>query len=481
MWWQQVFPELPSGWVVERLLPPAQGLAFLNTQRPEYIKLSFARLRGANAIAQLNTLLTELRGQLQRLEASDLRTDPARNVASCQVRFWQQGQPLRGVLVVIAGQHGDALALSRAARADLYPQREHELERLAWSLLRRLTELTESASGVQEIQAASERAEQAQAELARTGRPVHVGLYWITIPQHWQLSLASGGNLLAVSPEGESVTIYVVQIPADVGTLQLMLRGLALLGLSSQQAALLKRLVSPYLPPVEVIRQLYPRLAAGAVQQLQILGQWPLPVAMGQAARIRYRYLRPSPAGMQAIEGGADVHSIPPPLQVPGAAFWNLTVQGAEAPAAIFGQRLPLYMAILASARPDPAGLQAALASQRQQHQIIQQMAASQAAHFRHQSQIIAQAFGQVNALQMNLFEHNLQSRLNTTLDWIDTFMGETYVKDVRTGARFTVPRSYVEFFRQRGEEVRAYGKYADPLLYGSYERDILKPIHHGE
>jgi hypothetical protein len=480
MWWQQLFPELPPEWIVEYLRPPAQGLAFINTRHLEYIKLSFARLRGVNAIAQLNALLAELRPQLQELEASDLRTDEARRLASCQLRFGQGGQLLRGVVAVLsAPQQGEALVLLRAAQADLYRQREKELERLAWRLLRRLTELTGSMEQVDT--AAVERVRQAQAELARTGRPLHVGLYWITIPRHWQPSLASNGNLLVVSAEGESVAIYMLEIPADALTLQMMLQGLALLGLPPQQAALLRQLASPYLPPLEVIRQLYPRFAGGSVQQLQILGHWPLPAAVGQAARIHYRYLRPSPAGGQPVEGGTEVISRPPPLAVPGASFWTVVAQGAEAPPGLFARRLPLYMAILASARPDPNGIQAALASQQQQNRIIQQMVASQAAHFRHQNQMIAQTFDHMRAMQMNLFEQVQQTNLNIGLDWMDAFAGQVYVKDIRTGARFTVPREYVDFFRDRGEQVRAYGKYADPLLYGSYERDILQPIYHGE
>jgi aryl carrier-like protein len=478
MWWQQVFPELPQGWVVERLLPPAQGLIFMNTQRLEYIKLSFARLRGANAIAQLNALLSDLRQQFQQLEASDLRADEARRVASCQVRFVQQGQPLQGTAVVLSGERGQALVLMRAARADLYPQVEKELERLAWSLLRRLTAVTGSAAGAG---AGAAELQKAQAELAQRGRAVHVGLFWITIPRDWQVAFANNGNLLAMNSSGESVAIYILQVPADALTLQMMLQGLQWLGLTPQQSALLARLVSPYLPPLEVIRQLYPRLSGGSVQQLQILGHWPLPAAMGQAARVHYRYVRPAPAGAQPIEGGADVTSIPPPLPVPGATFWTLTAQGAEAPPALFAQRLPFYMAILASARPDPNGIQAALASQQQQSQIIQQMAASQAAHFRQQNQLIAQTFDNIRSMQWNLFEHIQQTNLNIALDWMDAFTGQVYVKDVRTGARFTVPREYADFFRERGEKIRAYGKYADPLLYGSYERDVLQPIYHGE
>ncbi|MBX5458630.1 MAG: hypothetical protein IRZ31_17195 [Thermogemmatispora sp.] len=113
IWWQQLFPELPPEWIVEYRRPPAQGLAFINARHLEDIKLSFARLRGVNAIAQLNALLAELRLQLQELEASNLQTDEARRVASCRLLFRQEGQQLRGIVVVLsAPQQGEALILS---------------------------------------------------------------------------------------------------------------------------------------------------------------------------------------------------------------------------------------------------------------------------------------------------------------------------------------------------------------------------------
>jgi hypothetical protein len=474
MWWQQIFPNLPEGWVVQPLTTPMQGLAFMNTKRLEYVKLSIANLAGADAVEQLNNLLVQLRQQFSHLQINDVRADAQRKIAGCQIRYVADGGEIVSRVILISGG-GQAIIVSRAAQADLYPQVQGELEAIAWSLLQQLTQLRQQSAPSAGLLA------QARTELGRRSHTVHVGLYWITIPSDWRVLTANGSNFVAISPGGEIIAIYNLEIPADRQTLELMLEGLNLLGLSPEQYNTVVRLVSPYLPPVEVIRQLYPQVSGGEVQNVQVLEQRTLPSPVGQRAEVHYRYFHSTPTGSQPMEGMADVTSTPPPITVPGATFWTVTALGAEAPPTLFQQNLPLYVAILSSARPDPQGIQTALATQQQQNQIIKQIAVSQAQHFQQQNQLITQTFDNMKSMQMSLFQNLQNTNLNIGLDWLDTFGGQTYVKDVETGARFTVPNEYMDFFRNLGEAVRAYGKYADPLLHGSHEGDILQPIHHGE
>lgn len=134
MWWQQIFPNLPEGWVVQPLTTPMQGLAFMNTKRLEYVKLSIANLAGADAVEQLNNLLVQLRQQFSHLQINDVRADAQRKIAGCQIRYVADGGEIVSRIILISGG-GQAIIVSRAAQADLYPQVQGELEAIAWSLL----------------------------------------------------------------------------------------------------------------------------------------------------------------------------------------------------------------------------------------------------------------------------------------------------------------------------------------------------------
>jgi hypothetical protein len=132
-------------------------------------------------------------------------------------------------------------------------------------------------------------------------------------------------------------------------------------GTPPQQLNLMRRLVSPPLTPGEVVRTLFPKIGAGAIQNMRIVGGRDLGAqGRGGAAWIVYQYtLLPQAAdpvlrsllppvllqyGQVPMQGEALIYTSPVTL-MGVVKYWSFSYQIVEAPQQIFASNAAFYNA----------------------------------------------------------------------------------------------------------------------------------------
>jgi hypothetical protein len=201
--------------------------------------------------------------------------------------------------------------------------------------------------------------------------------FTIQLPSDWQVREATLDNFFAWSPRGESISSGNLPVFTNTATMSQALQTLQSVGVPPQQLALMSRLVSPPLPPVDVIRVFIPHVVGQQMQDVRILGSRDLAgsgAAAGTGATgalVAYQYtLVPAQADPLARS------LMPPPLQargptvmkglmtvsvsapVYGLGFWFLAFQGVEAPQGVFESNVPIYTQISQSVQLNQPAVQ---------------------------------------------------------------------------------------------------------------------------
>jgi hypothetical protein len=158
------------------------------------------------------------------------------------------------------------------------------------------------------------------------------------VPFNWKIQSATQRHFLVTNLQNEKVWVDVWDVPMDA-------QSLANIGQLNPLSTSL-RIYSPPLAPVDVLKQLYPPFAQGAVQNLNVLMGKTVPASVGmQAGVFDYRYLL---HGQTRYEGEMLIITVPP-THSPYVNYWSLITCGGEAPAEIFQQNKALYAVILGS------------------------------------------------------------------------------------------------------------------------------------
>lgn len=203
------------------------------------------------------------------------------------------------------------------------------------------------------------------------------GVVSMDVPADWQAGSSIAGTFRAYSPRGESFSCGKADIFLNYPSMEVTAQTLRMLGTSRQELALLSRLASPPLDPENIVLRLLPQIAGGAMQNLRILGSWPLPEG---GTLIYYRYmLLPqrdalfrsllAPAlwayGQVAMQAEVRLYRVPG-MPVGVARIWSFLYQIVEAPQDLFVSNAGAYQRIFESFAVDVNEIERMLAASQQ-------------------------------------------------------------------------------------------------------------------
>ncbi len=463
----------PKGWLVKR--HSSGGITIYNPNRVESVKFQPLTGMSGNALQQLHKIYTEVKRLHPDVRFFNVKADQHGEMAECDtvltgLGYHNDKTKLREKLFLLT-KDGRTLLVLLLARADLYP-----------SVARTLYLIANSAFVARTPQKKFTALNGPKIDMGNVSfRKVNTGVYYINVPASWSVMLASRGNLLATNARNETIFVFSLQVPADQETYEYEADGYRMLGKSPAFLALLARAVSPCLSPVEVVRDWYPRVTGGYVRDMRILNYRPMPPnsAAGRGTQqgvVKYSYTLNTRRSQTQMEGAAIVITTPPQIETPGATFWNLIAYGAEAPATVFSQRLPLYLAVFKSVRANLQGIRQQMANDEKDRNIIVHGAMRSIGDIAARRKMIENTFNSVNRMQRQEFNTINNDNYHVALGWMEAYGRQTPVVDVNTGAKYTLPTGYVSIFTSRGRNVRAPSG-VDPILFNSLPGDVVKPV----
>lgn len=201
------------------------------------------------------------------------------------------------------------------------------------------------------------------------------GSFTVSIPFDWNVESATLDSFKTFTAAGEMVFVRKVEVLADPASYRqwagLMQQWEMLT--SPEMLVIQSRIISPPLSPADTVRFLYPRAAAGMIQNMTVVEGQNMAGPLGApAALVHFTYtLAPNPRdparilfppvllrqGNTAMEGAMLILLLPPNING-YYNVWSFIQIGAEGPVPLFRKNVGLYVAALGTLQYNSAILQ---------------------------------------------------------------------------------------------------------------------------